>query len=82
MNVSCFSFLAESASLKIQNKWRTGKYQDAGGPKGPERILTQINLLKYLDPSVQTLNPLDVDHWLRADRKQFKRGINSLSHQI
>ncbi len=55
------------------------KYKDGGGPKGPECILIQINLFKYLDPSVQTLNPLDLGHWLRENRKQFKGGIISQS---
>lgn len=48
--------------------------------KGPECILIQINFLKYLDPSVQTVNPLNVGHWLRANRKHFKDGIISHSH--
>ena len=47
--------------------------------KAPECILMQINLLKYLDPSVQTLNLPNTGHWLRANKKQFKGRIISQS---
>ena len=55
-------------------------YQDEIAPKGAECIYTQISFLKYLDLSVQTLNPFFVDHLLRENIKQIIGRMNSHSH--
>lgn len=55
--------------------WKCGSIKR---PKGVRVYPDADSFIKILDPSVQTLNPLDMDYWLRANRKHFKGG--TISH--